>query len=117
MNWSVCSVLIRQSSSPHLLQVGEEVGHLDPRLSALLEGELVLSGSPQEIGVLADEGQFGGIEELIRAQLPVSLLELRLVVEEVEVGGRTDQVNIDDVLGAWSVVESSLCPCRLPIYQ
>ena len=71
----------------HLLQVGEEVGHLDPRLAALPEGELVFSGSPQEIGLLADEGQFGGIKELIRTQLPVSLLELRLVVEEVEVGG------------------------------
>jgi hypothetical protein len=87
------------------LQVGKEVGYLDAGFPAAFEGELVILGRPEEVGLFADEGELLALEKLVGAEFTAAFLELRFEIEEVEVGRGSNEVDVDDALGPGGVVE------------
>jgi hypothetical protein len=88
------------------LEMREEVGDFEPGLTALFEGELVVFRGTKEIGLFADEGELFAFEELVGAELAGAFLEFWFEVEEVEVGGGSDHVDVDDAFGLGGVVEA-----------
>ena len=65
-------------------QVRQELRHLGPALAVL--GEAI--GRAEQAGRAADEGEALALEELFGGVGAVQLGELRLVVQQVDLGGR-----------------------------
>jgi len=105
------------------LEVREEVGEGKPGLAAVPESILFVFRGAEEGGLFADEGEFGEVKELVRAELPGALLQLGFKVEEIKVGGGSDEVNVDNALGLGRVVKTQLvegvgcCPGSVLIHQ
>ena len=86
----------------------KKVGKLHAGGSAFTEGKLVLFGSAKKIWLLSNEGQLARVEELVRAQLSGSLLQLRLVIEKIQVGWRPYEMNVDYSLRLGGVMQAGL---------
>ena len=76
-------------------EVGQQFGHPGAALAVLFEFE----GGALEGGFGADEGEAFAFEEFGGAGLAAAFDELGFVVEEIELRGGADHVEVDDVLG------------------
>ena len=58
--------------------------------------------------MFADEGELLAPKKLVGTELSAALLEFGFEIEEVEVGGGSDHVDVDDALRFGGVVEAKL---------
>ena len=76
------------------VEIGNCVRHPRPALAKLLES----AGCSHQFRATAGERKALALVELVRAVLIVAFDQFRLVVPQVEVWGRTGEVDIDDPL-------------------
>jgi hypothetical protein len=90
----------------HSLEVGEKVGKFDAGVPTFFEGVFVVLGSAEEVGLFADEGELFAFKKFVGAELSAAFLEFGFEIEEVEVGGGSDHVDVDDALRFGGVMKA-----------
>ena len=78
-----------------LLEVRHGVAHPESALTVLFKG----TRATHELGHAGGEREGAALEERVRAILSAPFHELRLVVEDVQVGWAARHVQVDDALG------------------
>ena len=92
---SVAMLLTMQTSSTIGRQVRQQLAQLGAALAVPRE----LAARAQQLGVALDEGEPLALDERLRERLAVELLQLRLVVEQLELAGPAGHEQVDDALG------------------
>jgi len=89
------------------LQVGQQVGQAQSGLAAMREREVGGVGRAEEGGAFADEGELLALEHLLRTKFLVAAAQFGFLVEQIQMRGRADHVDVDHALGARFVVQSA----------
>ena len=81
---------------------------MDAARPALREGKLIGFRSAQQLGLRADKGELFADKHLVGTEFATAFLQLGFVVEEIEVRGGADEVDIDDVFRLCWMMEAGI---------